>query len=152
MRVVCRTAVSVADQQQDSEVTALRAVITLANATLPDLINATIAANYTAQLSQLDADNSNDPSDVRPYPPALLLSSVNHGEDFTPTGLALCTVYYGLWLKHLLRYIRPCCPASAVWRHCHAHRWNMRMSISQESALCSVYLSIFGAVTPHSYC
>ena len=71
--MVCRTAVEVANQQQDSEVTALRAVITLANATLPDLINATIAANYTAQLSQLDADNSNDPSDVSPYPPALLL-------------------------------------------------------------------------------
>lgn len=59
---------SIANQQQDSEVTTLRAVISLANETLVDLINATIAANYTAQLSQLDSDNSNNPTDVRSHP------------------------------------------------------------------------------------
>ena len=59
-----RTAVTVADQQQDSEVTALRTVITLANETLFDLINATITANYTAQLNRLDTSYSSSPSDV----------------------------------------------------------------------------------------
>ena len=57
-----RTAVTVANQQQDSEVTALTAVITLANQTLVSLMNATIAANYTAQLSTLDSDNVSPPS------------------------------------------------------------------------------------------
>ena len=61
---LCRTAVTVANQQQDSEVTALRAVISLANETLFDLINATIAANYTGQLSALDTANSGDPNNV----------------------------------------------------------------------------------------
>ena len=62
----CRTAVTVANQQQDSEVTALRAVISLANETLFDLINATIAANYTSQLSALDSAYSSDPNNVCP--------------------------------------------------------------------------------------
>ena len=57
---------TVANQQQDSEVTALRAVISLANETLFDLINATIAANYTSQLSALDSAYSGDPNNVRP--------------------------------------------------------------------------------------
>ena len=61
----CRTAVAVADQQQDSEVTALQTVITLANETLFDLVNATIAANYTAQLTKLDNTYSSTPNDVR---------------------------------------------------------------------------------------
>ena len=60
----CRTAVAVADQQQDSEVAALQTVITLANATLFDLVNATIAANYTAQLTRLDSTYSSTPNDV----------------------------------------------------------------------------------------
>lgn len=63
---LCRTAVTVANQQQDSEVTALRAVISLANETLVDLINATIAANYTRQLSALDTLYSGDPNNVCP--------------------------------------------------------------------------------------
>ena len=64
--ITCRTAVTVANQQQDSEVTALRAVISLANETLFDLINATIAANYTGRLSALDSAYSSDPNNVCP--------------------------------------------------------------------------------------
>ncbi|KAL3132313.1 hypothetical protein ABBQ32_008891 [Trebouxia sp. C0010 RCD-2024] len=78
--VKIRTAVSIANQQQDSEVTTLRAVITLANETLVDLVNATIAANYTAQLSQLDTDNSNNPTDVRSHPS---LAMVTAAQPFT---------------------------------------------------------------------
>ena len=63
---LCRTAVTVANQQQDSEVTTLRAVISLANETLVDLINATIAVNYTDRLSALDSANSGNPNNVCP--------------------------------------------------------------------------------------
>lgn len=73
---LCRTAVAVANQQQDSEVTALRAVISLANETLFNLVNATIVANYTNQLAALDTAYSRDPNNVCPQaclsPPASL--------------------------------------------------------------------------------
>ena len=72
---LCRTAVAVANQQQDNEVTALRAVISLANETLFNLVNATIVANYTNQLSALDTTYSRDSNNVCPQaclpPPAL---------------------------------------------------------------------------------
>lgn len=67
---------SVADVQQDSEITDLETVISLANETLFDLINATITANYTAQLDVLDttySDNTSDVSSDWPNLTALLL-------------------------------------------------------------------------------
>ena len=67
---------SVADVQQDSEITDLETVISLANETLFDLINATITANYTALLDALDttySDNTSDVSSDWPSLTALLL-------------------------------------------------------------------------------
>ena len=67
---------SVADVQQDSEITDLESVISLANETLFDLINATITANYTALLDALDttySDNTSDVSSDWPNLTALLL-------------------------------------------------------------------------------
>ncbi|KAA6428169.1 MAG: hypothetical protein FRX49_01765, partial [Trebouxia sp. A1-2] len=61
--VKIRTAVSAADAQQDSEISDLQTVISLANETLFDLINATITANYTAQLDTLDTTYSDNTSD-----------------------------------------------------------------------------------------
>ncbi|DBB14252.1 TPA: hypothetical protein ACH3X3_001198 [Trebouxia sp. C0006] len=61
--VKIRTAVSAADAQQDSEISDLQTVISLANETLFDLINATITANYTAQLDALDTTYSDNTSD-----------------------------------------------------------------------------------------
>ena len=55
---------TVADQQQDSEIANLESVITLANQTLVSLLNATIAANYTSQLTTLDAQIAANPSNV----------------------------------------------------------------------------------------
>lgn len=72
---------AVANQQQDSEVTALRAVIFLANETLFNLVNATIVANYTNQLSALDTAYSRDPNNVCPQaclPPPALQSPLAH--------------------------------------------------------------------------
>lgn len=63
----CRTAVSAADAQQDSEISDLQTVISLANETLFDLINATITANYTAQLDALDTTYSDNTSDVSDF-------------------------------------------------------------------------------------
>ena len=60
----CRTAVAVADQQQDSEIANLRTVILLANETLVSLLNATVAANYTSQLTLLDSQIAANPSNV----------------------------------------------------------------------------------------
>ncbi len=60
----CRTAVSAADAQQDSEISDLQTVISLANETLFGLIDATITANYTAQLDTLDSTYSDNTSDV----------------------------------------------------------------------------------------
>ncbi len=65
--VCCRTAVSAADAQQDSEISDLQTVISLANETLFDLINATITANYTAQLDTLDTTYSDNTSDVSDF-------------------------------------------------------------------------------------
>ena len=62
--VKIRTAVTVADQQQDSETANLQTVITLANQTLVTLLNATVAANYTAQLTALDTKYASDSSNV----------------------------------------------------------------------------------------
>ena len=55
---------SVADVQQDSEISALESVISLANETLFDLINATISANYTSQLDALDSTYGSNSTDV----------------------------------------------------------------------------------------
>lgn len=55
---------SVADDQQDSETAALETVISLANETLFDLINATITANYTTLLDALDTLYADDTSNV----------------------------------------------------------------------------------------
>ena len=60
----CRTAVSVADVQQESEITALDSVISVDNETLIDLINATISANYTSQLEALDSSYGSNSTDV----------------------------------------------------------------------------------------
>ena len=62
--VKIRTAVTVADQQQDSETANLQTVISLANQTLITLLNATVAANYTAQLTALDTEYASDSSNV----------------------------------------------------------------------------------------
>jgi len=59
--------VSAADAQQDSEISDLQTVISLANETLFDLINATITANYTAQLDALDTTYSDNTSDVSDF-------------------------------------------------------------------------------------
>ena len=64
MLVCCRTAVSAADAQQNSEISDLQTVVSLANETLFDLINATITANYTAQLDTLDSSYNDNTSDV----------------------------------------------------------------------------------------
>lgn len=61
--VKIRTAVSAADAQQDSEISDLQTVISLANETLFGLIDATITANYTAQLDTLDSTYSDNTSD-----------------------------------------------------------------------------------------
>lgn len=58
---------SAADAQQDSEISDLQTVISLANETLFDLINATITANYTAQLDTLDTTYSDNTSDVSDF-------------------------------------------------------------------------------------
>lgn len=60
----CRTAVTVANAQQSSEIAGLKSVITLANETLVDLVNATIAANYTLQLTNLATTYASEPSNV----------------------------------------------------------------------------------------
>ena len=54
-----------ADIQQDSEIAALEAVISIANETLFDLINSTITSNYTAQLDLLDSTYGSNSTDVR---------------------------------------------------------------------------------------
>ena len=59
-----RTALSAADVQQDSEISDLQTVISLANETVFGLINATITANYTAQLDTLDSTYGDNTSDV----------------------------------------------------------------------------------------
>ena len=61
---VFRTAVSAADAQQNSEISDLQTVVSLANETLFDLINATITANYSAQLDTLDSTYNDNTSDV----------------------------------------------------------------------------------------
>lgn len=118
---------TVANQQQDSEVTALRAVISLANETLFDLINATIAANYTARLSALNTAYSGDPNNVCPQ--AHLLSCALLLLLLLPLPFSL--LHYEKYVfgksRHIKRpehmHVSRCCIiVHSVLRQCQQHR------------------------------